>query len=217
MQHNRGLTRRDINKLALMIILTSGGGEAKDLGVYGTTFEIREENFLTHIQKKLTDLERSGKIKSHQEELIKRVQDRIERPVPIKGLQKAKSNSVKEYDPSFVLDRDIKDHEGRLIAAKGTFYNPLDIVSFGEPLLLIDGDDENHVQWALNQKGKCVLTSGSPVALERQYKRPFFFDQSGIIVKKLGIDEIPAMVSQSGNKLRIDMFLIKGEKNDSNR
>lgn len=211
-RHKVVLFQRHLIRLVLITGVTSGEGEAKDLGVYGTTFDIAEENFLTHIQRKLEVMEKSGKIQNYQEELSRKVSERVERPIPVDGIRRVKSESAKEYDPSFVLEKDIKDHEGRLIALKGTVYNPLDTVSFGEPLLLIDGDDDNHVQWALEQKGKCVLISGSPVALEKQYGKPFFFDQSGIIVKKLGIEEIPARVFQSGNKLRIEMILVQGEK-----
>lgn len=194
----------------LFIVLLIGGRggdtEAKDLGSYGPTFDIVEENFLVRIQEKLAVLEKSGKMKDHQLELTKRVKERVLRPVPVGGLTVVTKNSVKEYDPTFILDQDIKDHEGNLIGKKGAIYNPLDYRPFGVPLFFIDGDDANQVSWALSGQGKIVLIKGSPLTLFKEFQHQFFFDQGGSIVKKFGIDQIPAKVSQEGKKLKIEFI-----------
>lgn len=179
------------------------GSQAKDLGTYGATFEIVEDNFLTRIQERLANLEKSGKMKDHQQELIKRVKESVLIPSPVEGLKIVIENSIKEYDPTFILDRDIKDHEGNLIGGKGTHYNPLDYMSFGIPLLFIDADNDQQMNWSLSQEGKIVLVKGSPISLETKYQRQFYFDQGGSIVSKLGIDQIPAKVFQEGKKLKI--------------
>ena len=41
----------------------------------------------------------------------------------------------------------------------------------------------------------------------RLWKRPIFYDQQGKLVEKLGIRQLPALVSQEGKKLRIDEIL----------
>ncbi|KJV52347.1 putative conjugative transfer protein [Orientia tsutsugamushi str. Gilliam] len=35
----------------------------------------------------------------------------------------------------------------------------------GEPLILIDGDDEDQVAWAKSRPGKIVLVNGNPIEL----------------------------------------------------
>jgi conjugal transfer pilus assembly protein TraW len=189
---------------ALLIVLLIGEGSAKNLGTYGPTFEIAEPNLLEMIQQKLQSLQDSGKIELHQQEIQKRVEARIKRPKPVPGINKAETSSSRLYDPSFVLNEDIKDHQGRSLGKVGSSYNPLDYSLFGEPFLFIDGDDLVQLQWALSQPGKIVLVSGSPLELEQQYQRPFYFDQGGILTKKFAIDQVPARVSQQGKMLLIE-------------
>lgn len=189
------------NILLLFCILPS---EAKDLGIVGTTFEIHEKCLLKSIEERLQDLQTSGKLEKHQIELEMRVRQSIDRPRPVKGLQKTTTHQSKDYDPTFVLDKEIKDHEGNLIAIAGTRYNPLDYHSFGKPLLLIDGDDTSQVKWALSQEGKIVLTQGKPMLLTKEHKRTFFFDQAGVLVKKLGVSKVPTRVSQKDKVLLIE-------------
>jgi conjugal transfer pilus assembly protein TraW len=183
---------------------------AKDLGVIGTTFDIVEKSLLKIIEEKLQELKVSGKLTDYQKELQERVRLSINRPRPVEGLQKTITYQSREYDPSFVLDKDIKDHEGNLIATAGTKYNPLDYHLFGKPLLLIDGDDVTQVAWALNQEGKIVLIQGTPLLLTKEHKRTFFFDQGGVLVRKLGLSKVPVRVSQKDKVLLIEEFNPKG-------
>jgi conjugal transfer pilus assembly protein TraW len=52
-----------------------------------------------------------------------------------------------------------------------------------------------------------ILTGGSYLELMRQWKRPVFYDQQGALTEKLGIRHVPALVSQEGNKLKIEEIL----------
>jgi conjugal transfer pilus assembly protein TraW len=195
------------NILLIICVLPCG---AKDLGTIGTTFEIHEKSLLKVIEEKLQDLQVSGKLEEHQKVLQERVRKSIERPRAVEGLQKATTYQSRDYDPSFVLDKDIKDHEDNLIAKAGTKYNPLDYHSFGKPLLLIDGDDISQVAWAINQDGKIVLTQGTPLQLTKEHKRTFFFDQGGVLVKKLGLSKVSTRVSQKDKVLLIEEINPKG-------
>jgi conjugal transfer pilus assembly protein TraW len=179
------------------------------LGIVGTTFEIHEKSLLKVIEERLQDLQSSGRIIVHQKELQERVLHSVENPRAVEGLQKATTYQSRDYDPSFILDKDIKDHEGNPIATAGTKYNPLDYHSFGKPLLLIDGDDLAQVAWALNQEGKIVLTQGAPLLLTKEHKRTFFFDQAGLLVKKFEISKVPVRVSQKDKILMIEEIYIR--------
>lgn len=178
--------------------------EARDLGIIGPTFEIQEKNLLKVIEERLKDLEVAGKLESHHKTLQERVRHSIVRPQPVAGFQKATSYTTRNHDPSFVLDKDIKDHEGNLIAKKGSIYNPLDNHSFGKPLVFIDGDDLTQVTWALAQKGKIVLIQGTPLRLAKSYGKIFFFDQGGVLSKKFGLTHVPAKISQFRKALKVE-------------
>jgi conjugal transfer pilus assembly protein TraW len=41
----------------------------------------------------------------------------------------------------------------------------------------------------------------------RRWQRPVFYDQQGLLVRRLGIRQVPALVTQDGRRLRIDELL----------
>jgi conjugal transfer pilus assembly protein TraW len=74
-------------------------------------------------------------------------------------------------------------------------------------MILIDGSDEEQVSWAVSQVksgGKIVLTKGSPITLFRKTGQRFYFDQGGKITQRFQIKQIPARITQEGQKLLIE-------------
>jgi conjugal transfer pilus assembly protein TraW len=136
---------------------------AKDLGVYGETFPIAEENLLDVIRKKLTSMEADGSLAQAQQEISRKAGEKILNPSPVNGLIKTGAPRQWFYDPSMTIESDIKDHKGNLLASKGDVINPLDHVSWGAPLLFLDGNDPEQIAWAERQDvlAKWVLVKGS--------------------------------------------------------
>jgi len=192
--------------LVPLVLFTLSGipTRAKDLGVQGATFKVKEQSLLEMIYAKLKSLESTNKLIQHQKEIQERVKLSIENPQPVIWVTKAISYSSRIYDPSIIIDEDIKDHKGNFIARKGTHVNPLDHQSFGKPLILIQGDDEPQVSWALKQDAKIVLVSGKPLQLARNHKKLFYFDQGAILSNKFGIKAVPVRISQQDKRLLIE-------------
>lgn len=187
--------------------------QSKDLGKISTVMSVQEQSLIDVIQQKLTTMKSDGSLEKHQTEIQKRVVSSVETPKPVEEISKTIAYSSKLYDPTVVMSQDIKDHQGKIIINAGTRYNPLEDTSFGEPLLFIDGDDKDQVQWSFSQKGKKVLVNGSPLKLMRDTKVQFYFDQGGTLTKKLGIKSVPAKVSQKGNRLLIEMISVDDDRN----
>ena len=171
-----------------------------DLGTYGHTFEIAEPDLLKQITDGVKNLDKQT--------LIDKVRSSISRPQPVAGVTKATDTKVFYNDPSIIAPNDLKDHTGRIFHKAGIKINPLSYRSLSKPIRLkpiifIDGDDETQVKWAIEQKGKIVLTSGSPTQLMDELDRPIYFDQGGKLTSKLGIKHVPAIVTQEGMKLKI--------------
>ena len=88
--------------------------------------------------------------------------------------------------------------------------NPLDHVSLRERLVFFDGRDRRQVAFAqqalASPEGgaKPILVAGEPLALMRSWKRRVFYDQGGSLSRRLGIRQVPAVVSQEGKRLRVD-------------
>jgi conjugal transfer pilus assembly protein TraW len=182
---------------------------AKDLGIQGATFEVKERSLLEVIFERLRSLGTTNKLVQHQKEIQARVKTSIENPQSVSGIDITTSYSSRTYDPSIIVDEDIKDHEGNFIARKGTHVNPLDYQSFGKPLVIIQGEDESQIQWALKQDAKIVLVSGKPLALARTHKKMFYFDQGAILSNKFSIKAVPARISQNDKTLLIEELVIE--------
>ena len=204
--------QRSISLPVVYLAMAASATHAKDLGVQGATFEVRERSLLEMIYAKLKSLESTNRLADHQKEIQARVKSSIENPLPVSGITAATSYAARIYDPSIIVDEDIKDHKGNFIARKGTHVNPLDYQSFGKPLLLIQGDDESQVSWALKQDAKIVLVSGKPLQLSRTHEKMFYFDQGAILSNKFSIKAVPARISQKDKVLLIEELNIEGGK-----
>ena len=215
----------DLKVLGLQIEDKQGSNKATiDLGTYGETFPIQERSLLEIIKEKLRILVESGKLKDHQATIAKKAKEQLNRPPAVKNLQKTTQPRSFIYDPSITVPYDLKDHKGRVFHPKGTRVNPLDSHSFRYPFLFVDGDDESQVAWAIQQhqaanalhKPKIVLVQGAPLGLSQKLNLPIYFDQSGVLVKKFGITQVPARVSQKERALIVDEVNLTGEKKHEN-
>lgn len=182
---------------------------AKDFGKHGNTFEIQEQNLLEYIQMKLQEID----IEQWQQDFQERVKKSINRPTPTK-LPYARENRIYYFDPSIVLQRDYADNRGVIFAKKGTKINPLDSIPLSNNLIFIDGDNKQHIDYAINYykekngKVKIILTNGAVMDLMNNLKIRLYFDQQGLLIKKFRIKSIPAIVLQENKLLKIEEVVL---------
>lgn len=179
---------------------------AADWGVHGALFPIQETSLLEIITNRVKALKKTGKLGSIQKTITAKIRHRVLHPQAAHQLPTASKYASFVFDPSLIVDRDYKDHKGVVFVTKGTRINPLDHYSWGEPLLLINGDDDLQVKWIKNQKGKIVLIQGSPLELEKNLQRPIYFDQGGRIVTRFCIPAVPAKISQQDKHLLVEII-----------
>ena len=178
---------------------------AKDLGVRGATWPVAEPDLLAQIEARLLGMQRSGELARLQEEARARARRQLEEPDPVPGVAPAKSERTRLFDPSIVVEREIRTPDGTLIAAAGTRVNPLARMTLARDLLFVDGRREAEIAWALEhaKPAKIVLLAGRPLDLMRQHRRPFFFDTGGRLAARFGLRFTPALVEQAGPHMRI--------------
>lgn len=177
--------------IILVSLMIMHNSQAKDLGVYGETKTIAEQDALELITNRLRAMEQDGMIALHQDKLLKTAKQSINRPAHVSGIVKVEQSRVFYYDPSVTLE--------------GVTVNPLDYASLSSKLLFIDGDDEKQVKWALSQSSnRLILVKGAPLELSKNLGIRIYFDQGGAISHKLGIKAVPATVSQAGKQLKIE-------------
>lgn len=188
---------------------------AKDFGVHGTLFEILEEDLLKSFSKGLKNPE-----EEKQEAWRKKLEEKVKRPTPVSGLLETKQYKSFEFDPTLVVEEDIVDDRGNVLAKKGDKINPCSGQEREGGFLFFDGDQNEHVLWAETHEDnfQWVLTRGSPIELEeilrkKNVSKSVFFDQGGVYTKHFGIKNVPCRMMQKGEKIVIEEIPIKRKKN----
>lgn len=206
--------RAAVSSVALALLCAAVGSHAIDLGTLGPTYEISEPHLLNFIEQRLREKERSGELRRLAEQAQTRGIEAVTRPTPIPGLRPTETARTFYFDPSFTLDRNIVDAQGRLLFAAGMRKNPLDVVSLSKHLLFFDARDRRQVDRArelmarYDGKVKPILTGGSYLDLMKAWRIPVYYDQQGVLTRRFGIHQVPAIVSQEGARLRIDEVVL---------
>ena len=200
--------------LVLGLMLGAAGVRAMDLGVIGPTYEISEPHLLQMIEQRLRAKERSGELGRLEAEARKRGIATVKNPPPVTGLRPTDTVRTFYFDPSFTLDRNLLGPQGELLFAAGTRKNPLEVVSLSRHLLFFDARDPRQVGRArqlialYQGRVKPILVGGSYLDLMQSWHVPVYYDQQGLLIRRLGITQVPALVSQEGLRLRIDELAV---------
>ena len=201
--------------LILWVVLALGPAgppaAAKDLGAYGATFTIVEQDLLAVLLAKLKAAEASGKMADLNRAFVARARARLNRPPPVADITPTVEPRTWLFDPSITVPQDFADQGGRLFAQRGDVINPLDrLPGFNRVLIFVDGDDDAQVAFALRrarrdprERAYIVLTSGAPIALMRKARVEVFFDQDGSLSRHFGLAHVPAVVERAGRALRV--------------
>ena len=190
------------------------GALARDHGVMGQTWGIAEPDLLMTIDAKLKAMQANGGIARMQAALRAKTEERVRNPIPVSGILPVREAKSWTFDPTIVLDRDLTDAKGNLVAAAGTRVNPLTFVSMKTDLVFIDGRDDAQIDWAMKRwsatQAKIIFVAGSPFERMGERKRRFFFDQQGKLTGHFGIAHVPAVVTPQGQALRVSEIELSG-------
>ena len=204
--------------LALVAVLVLGGvataNRAEDLGTVGETYAIAEPHLLSYIEQTLREKAKSGELANLEEQAKSRVIESIRNPKPLAGIGPTQTARTFYFDPSIKVEQNITDDKGNIIVPAGTTKNPLEVVSLSKHLLFFDGRDPQQVREAralidhYGGKLKPILIAGSYLDLMKAWQLSVYFDQQGVLTRKFGITQVPALVSQEGMRLRVDEFKV---------
>ena len=204
---------------------------AKNLGTYGSTYVIAEPDILEVIERKLDNYDRSGELEEFKNKYSEEVKRQIKSPHRVTGIENAKQNRIRKFDPSTVLDEDIivpknnnvKDLEKiehEVLYKAGTKINPLEHMLFNESLIFIDGEIDAQREFAnsyqdKNPLTKIILIDGKPGIQkigDKEYY--YYFDQWGAYSTKFNIVVVPSIVYQLNNEkvLTIEEVSLRNEE-----
>jgi conjugal transfer pilus assembly protein TraW len=199
--------------LLLFALVLPGLAAAANLGTIGPVYPIGEPHLLDFIRQRLLEKERSGELKQLENDARTRGVEAVLKPQAVAGIVTTEKARTFYFDPSFTLDQNIVGDKGRLLFPAGTRKNPLEIVSLSKRLLFFDGRDQRQVARARELiasyrqrkvRVKPILVGGSYLDLMQAWHAPVYYDQHGVLTHRLGITQVPALVSQEGLRLRID-------------
>jgi conjugal transfer pilus assembly protein TraW len=162
------------------LLLNPGFTLANDLGVVGPTYEIAERDLIEVMKDKFRRMEKSGELARLQENYKQKVIDAVEKPRPVQGVSSTETVRTFYVDPTWTLDRNVVDEQGKLLFPAGTKVNPLDYAPLTQYLLFFDQREKAQVAFARRfieqskARVKPILVGGEPLKLMRQWKREVF-------------------------------------------
>ena len=175
--------------------------------MHGNLYEIAEPDLLASINNKLVSMQESGQLDAANKQMQADTKAYVMNPPKVEGVIRAIKPRSWVYDPSISVHEDIKDADGMLIHRAGTKVNPLESLRLTKSLVFIDGLDEEQLQWAIDihkkENTKIIFIDGAVMDLMDEHKIRFYFDQKGTLSGKFGIKQVPAIIRQEGNLLRI--------------
>lgn len=201
--------------IVLLFLSSAVNAKVYDLGVIGQTYKIAEPDMLEGFYAKLREAEANGKMAEVEAQMKKRFIAHANRPKGV-DLPRAQEYNVRYYDPSIVLSQDIIDHQGNVLWPAGTTVNPLEYITLSQQWLFFDGDDPEQTAWAHDylkrfpSRVRPILIQGAVLELSEAWQIKLYFDQHGKYIKKFGIKTVPSIISQEGQKLRIDEVVPHG-------
>ena len=191
----------------LVAVGATASTQARDYGTQAQAFPIIEPDLLATIEARLARLQSSGQIDALNQQFARRVEQSVRRPKPVAGITPAIRERSWQFDPAMVVERDIRDQKGNLIAAAGQRVNPLDFVTVRQALVFVDGANARQMASATGRwnatDAKIILVAGSPIDEMTNRKRRFYFDQNGVLTERFGIRHTPAVVSQQGKVMQV--------------
>ncbi|WP_224790287.1 type-F conjugative transfer system protein TraW [Pseudomonas fluorescens] len=191
------------------LYLTSFNLHAEQLGQYGNTWDVQEQDAIDMIKGRLGDMEKKGDLSKYWNNYRDKQLSGLENPKPLDGIEAVVEPQIRMYDPTYTYAETVKDHLGNVLVPVGTKINPLDYISLSKAIIFIDGRDPKQLAYAKKRteehpRDKVILVAGSFLKLNREWGRPVYFDQQGILTKKFGIERVPAVITQQGRQLQIE-------------
>jgi len=139
--------------------------------------------------------------------------------LPALDIPAARHNREYSIDPSVVVSRDITLPDGRIVAKKGTIANPLDYVPFPNFYAIYDPSDKRQYKiirrWLSLHPNMTVMATNNNREATEKLGHPVF-PLSEMVKNRFQIDEVPAIISRDGNKIKIQVVSVteEGEKDE---
>jgi conjugal transfer pilus assembly protein TraW len=196
----------------ILAIGMHGEALAKDLGKYGATYPIIEEDAISQLKKAIAKYDWE-KFKSKQKEKIKNY-----KPKDLVDLPVAKEDKVFKVDMTGAIKEDIIGRDGEVIYPKGYRYNPMEYVFMRRIIVFINGKDEKQIDWykkspyPADTRTMLLITDGSYLDVRKKLNTMTVYYANKEIIERMGIKAVPSVAVQKGTELEVQEYALKKEK-----
>ena len=179
----------------------------KDLGVHGKLYEIKEEDMLSYVRRKAGEID----MRELRESMERKLEESYARYslVSLK-VPSATEERVRYVDPSVKVRNPLYDHTGKMIFPAGVV-NPLDHVRLSKSILILREDQVQRALAETDKRGEkpiLLLTEGD-IRKASSLASQMIYKASPSMLKSLGIEKVPSLVTQEGMKLRVKEMILK--------
>ena len=171
--------------------------------VVGPTFEIAEPDTLEEIRTRVAQQD--------WDKIMKKKEPADYGAFKAAPLPAALKSDSHLFDPTYVLPYDLRDADGKLLAAKGTRINVYEKITLPGRYIVIDGS-EKQLRW-LEEVAKPVdgdrilIATGNVYSARLRSKYSLWLlDQRGI--ERFGLRAVPSIVQQEGLQLRVNEYAL---------
>lgn len=168
----------------------------------GTTYDIVEPDLLIEIQQKAKQVDWQ-KLQRN----MKFTQEFVRLPI-------ATEDKSYYYTPVTILPFEIKDKNGKVLYPKGFKFNPLKYTTLPNQLIVLGS--ARHLDVVSNLSSLVspddtllIVNMNTRKFIKQTGKRAFLLTKNAI--KRLGIKQIPAIISQQGDQFLIQVFALRRE------
>ena len=203
--------RKNIMFIIILINSIPAAVSAKDLGTYGATYAIIEEDAIGYLKKAIAGFDME-KFKKSQIEKIRNF-----KPKDLVDLPVASQDRVFKVDMTGTIPDDIVGINGEVIYPKGYRYNPMEYVFMRRILVFIDGRDERQIQWykkslyTTDMRTMLLITDGSYWEVKNKLKTMVYYAKRKII-DRMGIKAVPSVAVQNKTELEVREYAIGKEE-----
>ena len=182
----------------------------------GTQYKIKEKNIALLIKQYVEKNKKKIQKKINKQFSIikKKIKTNYKpRNLSIK-ITPAKKDEIYYPDPSYTLNMDIKDANGKVIYPKGYTFNPLHYMTLHSQYIFFDYTNKEQVAWIKKNKydkdmtKKLILVNGNVFQARKEFGINIFY-ASDILLKRFDITHSPSIVSQIGDRIEIKTFYLQ--------
>ena len=211
---------RRILTAVFLCLLTTSTAVARDLGTFGTVYDIVEKDALKELEEKAKSVDFSKAVDRNA--LVKRARNFTPEDVKeMRMIGPARKDRTFLVDMTYTLERDIKDDKGNIVYPAGYAFNPLNYVAYPKTLVVLNGKRPEQIRWfkessyAKDAQITLLLTDGSYSDLAKFLKRPVFYASTKVI-EAFRIQAVPSVVRQSGAYMEVTEVLVPPVVSPSN-